>query len=376
MMAVNEARPVLPGAPAPAGDSSAVRQALGYTLFRQDGSGYLLPGAAVLGVIGIEHLRPLPTAVTGWAGTVTVRSRDSVDQASHAVPVLDVAALLGHGGTASAVILLRLAGGPLGLAVERVAGLRPLAAGALRWLSGTPGLVGGLVQDDEVLLALAPEYLAALRRAALGTDAEGRRTPRPLAWTAASDASASHGGAALARVAAAPRTGELLLVLAARLADDTTRNLAVPLRVVRAVAHAGALRPGPPGLPAVVGYRAWGQLPVAAVDLAQLGATPGERAPRYAVLVALGGARASFGAALLVDGVRGVQRLEQVRPPADTTSTDVVVSLGEAQGRRRGDSIGIGTGGAPLAALGQTAGVPVAVLSPERLAAALGAPPS
>jgi chemotaxis signal transduction protein len=365
MMAVNEARPVLPGAPA--GDSTAARQALGYTLFRQDGSGYLLPGAAVLGVIGIEHLQPLPTAVAGWAGTVTVRSRDAVAQAPHAVPVLDVAALLGHGGAASAVILLRLAGGPLGIAVERVAGLRPLAAGAFRWLSGAPGVVGGLVQDDEVLLALAPEYLAALRRAAVGTDAQGRLTPRPLAWAAA-----SRSGAAAAGVVATPRAGELLLVLAARLADDTTRNLAVPLRVVRAVAHAGTLRPGPPGLPAVVGYRPWGQLPVAAVDLAQLGATPGERAPRYAVLVALGGGRGSFGAALLVDGVRGVQRLDQVRPPEDATSADVIVSLGEAQGRRRGDSIGIG--GAPLAALGQTAGVPVAVLSPERLAAALGAP--
>src|SRR5712692_10433971 len=216
MMAVDEARPGSTGVPAPSGDSRAVTRALDYTLFRQDGWGYLLPGAAVLGVIGIEHLQLLPTAVAGWAGTVSVRSRDAADQAPHAVPVLDVAALLGHGGAANAVILLRLAGGPLGLAVERVEGLRPLPAGALRWLSGAPGVAGGLVQDEEVLLALAPEYLAALRRAAVGTDEAGRLTPRPLAWTAASGAPAQHDGAAPARGAAAPRAGELLLVLAGR----------------------------------------------------------------------------------------------------------------------------------------------------------------
>jgi hypothetical protein len=36
-----------------------------HALFRQAGQAYLLPAARVLGVVGAEHLRPLPGPVAG-----------------------------------------------------------------------------------------------------------------------------------------------------------------------------------------------------------------------------------------------------------------------------------------------------------------------
>src|SRR5437868_1561543 len=84
-------------APVPAAPASPT-----YTLFRQGGYGYLVPAAAVGGVVSAEHLRALAAPVAGWAGTLAMRGG--------ALPVLDAAALFGQGGPGRVVVILRVAG--------------------------------------------------------------------------------------------------------------------------------------------------------------------------------------------------------------------------------------------------------------------------
>jgi hypothetical protein len=313
------------------------------TAFRQGGCGYLLPAASVVGIVAADHVRPLTAPVTGWAGTIAVHGG--------ALPVLDAAALLGHGGPGRVVALVQVVGGPLGLAVEQISGREGMDDAPLIPLAGGPGIAGGVVDRDEVRLALAPDHLAALRRAAIGHDAAGQWAPQPVTW---GSAPAPAGVKPTPPAGEAPRVGDPLLVLGDRLADDPERYLAVPLRDVRAVARTGALRPGLPGAPAIVGYRAWGRLPVPAVDLSALGITappptPAPAASRqagaYAILIAATVANQTLGIALLSAGARGVQRLERA----------------SRRGRRGHHAISM---------RGETAAVRVAVLGPSALVAA------
>jgi chemotaxis signal transduction protein len=315
-----------------------------YTGFRQGGWGYLLPAATVVGIVAVEHVRPLTAPVAGWAGTLAMRGG--------ALPVLDAAALLGHGTPGRVIAIVQAMGGPLGLAVEQISGRQGLGDAPLVPLVGAPGIAAGVVHGDEVWLALAPDHLAALRRAAVGHDAAGQPAPQPVTW-----ASVPMPGVAQPSpdISEAPRVGDPLLVLGDRAADDPDRYLALPLRDVRAVAHAGRLRPGLPGAPAIVGYRAWGRLPVPAVGLGALGITaprstsaPGavRQADAYAVLLAVTIANQTLGIALLSAGARGVQRLERTSRQASGDHPTII-------------------------ARGETAAVRVAVLGPNALAAAI-----
>jgi len=346
---------------------AAAPLAASHALFRQGGHAYLLPASSVLGVVGAEHLRPLPAPVPGWAGTLAVRRRDA-DGAEAAVPALAAAALLGHGGPPGAVLLLRTTAGPLGLAVERVDRVHALPAPPVP-LGGAAGLLGAVAAADEVWLLLDVAHLGELRRAAIGAEAGGTPAPRAVAWTAAPTA-----GPPPAAVAdAAPRAGEPVLVLAERAAFDPAASLAVPLALVRGVSRVPTLRPGPPGAAGVVGYGAWGERVLPAVLPRALGLSAPGPAAAYAVLVALdqvpGAPARSQGLALLVAGVRGIQRLERSRPAAPAASP-YVAALGETRGRRRADSIGVGAVSATATAEGAAASV--AVLSAAALAAAVG----
>src|SRR4051812_17580947 len=355
-----------PAADRAAGQGQSGVRTASYALSRRAGHASLLPATSVLGVVGAEHVRPLPAPVPGWAGMLAIQRRDGM-VGEAAVPVLDASALLGHGGGAGAVLLLRTARGPLGLAVpqgDRIPGLpvRPVPLG------GAPGLAGALVAADGVWLLLDPAHLDPLRRAAVDLAADGRPQPRAVAWTAetAEPAGEHPAGAAVAaprrvgrpaRAAAPlatdlPQVGEPVLVIAERAAGDSSTNLALPLRLVRGVSRLPALRPGPPGAPGVVGYGAWGERVLPVVDPRALGVAVAGPAPAYAVLVVLEpptvGTPASavpltntVGVALLVAGVRGIQRLERVDPswPADAAFP---LALGKTRGRRRADSIAEG----------------------------------
>ncbi len=344
--------------------------AASHTLFRQGGHAYLLPAASVLGVVGVEHLRSLPAPVSGWAGTLAVRRRDA-DGAEAAVPVLDAAALLGLGGATGAVLLLRTADGPLGLAVERVDGVHTLPAPPVP-LGGAAGLVGAVAISDEVWLLLDAAHLGSLRRAAIGAEPDGRLAPRAVAWTATGAEVAAPDD--VAGPPDLPPAGEAVLVLVERAAFDRTASLAVPLRLVRGVSRVPALRPGPPGASGIVGYGAWGERVLPAVLPQMLGlAAPGP-APTYAVLVAFdeaGGSRArSQGIALLAAGVRGIQRLER-SVAVDAAASPYVAALGETRGRRRSETVDLGPPDA--SAVVTAAGAPsVAVLSVAALARAVG----
>src|SRR2546421_12475623 len=88
------------GAAANGVGSTAAIAARGHVLFRQGGWGYLLPAQTLMSVLGSEYLRPLPAPVEGWSGTVAMQGG--------ALPVLNAASLLGHGGAPSVVLLLRV----------------------------------------------------------------------------------------------------------------------------------------------------------------------------------------------------------------------------------------------------------------------------
>jgi chemotaxis signal transduction protein len=385
-LAASDAPP--PAAPDGAGGPVAPGvRAASYALFRQAGHAYLLPATSVLGVVSAEHIRPLSAPVAGWAGTLTVQRRDGAGGEA-AVPVLDATALLGHGGAAGAVLLLRTAGGPLGLAVQQVDRVHGLPGQAVP-LGGAPGLAGALVTADGVWLLLDPAHLDSVRWGAVELAADGRLQPRAVAWTtepvgptdgrAASAAPRRPGRAPRETALLAtdtPQVGEPVLVIAERAAADGSTNLALPLRLIRGVSRLPAIRPGPPGAPGVVGYGAWGERVLPVVDPRALGMATTGPAPTYAVLVVLealaGGAPASavpltstVGIALLVAGVRGIQRLEHVDAswPADAAFP---LALGKTRGRRRADSIAVGATGTDPAR-DEAGGTPVAVLGAATL---------
>ena len=338
-------------------------RAASYALFRQAGHAYLLPATSVLGVVGAEHVRPLPAPVAGWAGTLTVPRRDGAGGEA-AVPVLDATALLGHGGAAGAVLLLRTASGPLGLAVQqvdRVHGLPGAARPARRRARPGRGARHG-----------------GRRMAAAGSGSSRCRTPggrrpgsraagcshgrwpgRPKQWgrpTVTRRARRRAGwdvrrGKRRCRLPARRKLASRCLVIAERAASDRSTNLALPLRLIRGVSRLPTIRPSPPGAPGVVGYGAWGERVLPVVDPRALGVATDGPAPAYAVLVVLEGPgvdvplsalplTSTVGIALLVAGVRGIQRLEQVDGswPADAAFP---LALGKTPAGRA-DAIAVG----------------------------------
>ncbi|HLI29271.1 MAG TPA: hypothetical protein VKZ60_19560 [Chloroflexota bacterium] len=338
------------GAP-PRLEAAASRCPTGFLAFRLGGCGYLVPAGYLLRVVDGAVLRPLPAPVVGWAGTVPLR--EPMAAAGPVVPVLDAVALLGGEALARSVLVLRVPGGPLGLAVPAPEGLRA-APERLVPVAGTPGLLGGAVQGDRVWFVLAPAYLAALWQAAVKSTTGGKVVPRPVHWLSA----AAAGGQPAATQRAAP--GDLLLVLGERLLDDPSHRLALLLRsapggrggeLLRGrpqVARCGELVAGPPSVPCVVGYRAWDWRVVPAVDLNALGAVEAGSDSSYAVLLALDAAPAPpgiVGVALLTTRMQGIYPLRRVT----------------AQGRAD----------EPIAARGETAAGPVGVLSYPHLLARL-----
>lgn len=321
------ARPALAPREGAAGAEPAVAGVGGpeYLRFRLGDCGYLLPTRCLVSVLDAAALRPLPTPVPGWAGTVVLHVPARGGGAEgHVVPVLDAAALLRGETRPRSVLVLRASTGLLGLAVPAPEGLRA-PPGPVAPVAGAPGLAGGVASEGEVWLALAPEYLGALRQAVIAKTPAGRVVPRPATWLAA----ARPGSRPTAGQRAA--VGDLLLVLGERLRADPSHLLALLLRsapdgqgseLLRArpqVAYRGPLVAGPPGASCVVGYRAWGPRVVPAVDLAALGVAPGDSSRAYAVLLGLAapaGVRsevsAVVGVALLVPRLQGIARLEGI----------------------------------------------------------------
>jgi hypothetical protein len=322
----------------------------GLLAFRLGGCGYLVPASCLLRVVDGAALQPLPTPVAGWAGTVAL---SGPTPGGAVVPVLDAAALLGGEESRRSVLVLGLAGGPLGLAVPAPEGLRAAPERVVP-VAGSPGLAGGLARGDTLWFALAPAYLAALRQAAIDRTPTGKAVPRPVGWL---DAAA---GAVTPTATQRAAAGDLLLVLGERLLDDPSHRLALLLRsapggrggeLLRGrpqVARCGELVAGPPSVPCVVGYRAWDWRVVPAVDLNALGAAQAGSDSSYAVLLALDAAPAPqgiVGVALLTTRMQGIYPLLRVT----------------AQGRAD----------EPIAARGETAAGPVGVLGYPHLLARL-----
>lgn len=322
------------------GGSAAAIAARGHVLFRQSRWGYLLPAPTLISVLDRHHLQPLPVHVEGWAGTVAMRGG--------ALPVLDAASLLGHGGAATVTLLLRVGStqtgwAPLGLAVQRLDGLQAIPAESVTPLALGTGLAGGVDAGGQVFLALDPAHLGQLRRAAVALDPAGQPIPQSVAWSWRADMLPTPTAAEGQRFRDSLRTSEPVLLLEDHLVDRPTHALAVPLRFIREVRRATEVRPGPPTARSIAGYVGWQRHVVPVIDLGRSVLGAYAKPPAYEVLLALEGGRIAI--ALQVGNVRNVQYLSGV----DLTPT----VLGS------------------LVVLGETATQPIALLNPDALIAAL-----